>query len=227
MSKNRQEQIMMLISIIGRGKGKAYMEMLSEKKIQLHMQCVGTGTASSEMMDILGLGSNLKDIIISYAPRKNVEILATDLSKDLSTSMGFGGLMMIMSTSAISRLMSEVLIHQSADNEVKGDENAMKSEYKHSLIFITVNQGYTENVMHTARKAGATGGTVIRARMSGAEQAEELMNLQIQDEKEIVMILAPDSVRNQIMEEVNKEYGLRSEAKGVVCSVPVDKAFKI
>ena len=78
--------------------------------------------------------------------------------------------------------------------------------------------------MQTARKAGATGGTVIRARMAGAEQ---LLDPQLSEEKEIIAILAPDSVRNQIMEEVNKEYGMRSEAKGVVCSVPVDKALKI
>lgn len=100
----------------------------------------------------------------------------------------------------------------------------MKSEYQHSLILITVNQGYTDGVMQTARKAGATGGTVIRARMAGAEQ---LLDPQLSEEKEIIAILAPDSVRNQIMEEVNKEYGMRSEAKGVVCSVPVDKALKI
>ena len=67
-------------------------------------------------------------------------------------------------------------------------------------------------------------GTVIRARMAGAEQ---LLDPQLSEEKEIIAILAPDSVRNQIMEEVNKEYGMRSEAKGVVCSVPVDKALKI
>lgn len=100
----------------------------------------------------------------------------------------------------------------------------MKSEYQHSLILITVNQGYTDGVMQTAKKAGATGGTVIRARMAGAEQ---LLDPQMSEEKEIIAILAPDSVRNQIMEEVNKEYGMRSEAKGVVCSVPVDKALKI
>ena len=186
MSTARSERIMMIASIIERGKAKAYIEMLRKKGIGFHMQCVGQGTASSEMMDILGLVSNNKDIVISYAPHRTVEALATDISKDLSSGLGFNGLMMLLTTSAINRLVSELILLQSENGEAKGE--------------------------------------VIRARMAGAEQ---LLDPQLSEEKEIIAILAPDSVRNQIMEEVNKEYGMRSEAKGVVCSVPVDKALKI
>lgn len=224
MSAGRQNQIMMIVSIIERGKAKAYIEMLDRRNIGFHMQCVGQGTASSEMMDILGLVSNDKDIVVSYAPRRVVAALAAELTKDLSSGMGYSGLMMLLSTSAISNVASELLLMQTGNNETEGEESAMKSEYHHSLILITVNQGYVDGVMQTAKKAGATGGTVIRARLAGAEQ---IMALQAQEEKEIIAILAPDSVRNQIMEEVNKEFGLRSEARGVVCSVPVDRAMKI
>lgn len=227
MSYKKDEQIMLVISIIERGKAKSYMDMLGKKDIFFHMQAVGAGTASSEMMDILGLGSNDKDIVISYAPRKNIEILATDLANDLGTGMGFGGLLMILSTSAMSKLTAEVILQRTGSTDLKGDSNAMKSEYQHSLIFINVNPGYTDKVMNSAKKAGATGGTVIRARMANANQTSDMMDMHIQDEKEIIAILAPDTIRNQIMEEINKEFGLRSEAKGVVCSVPVDKAFKI
>ena len=224
MSAGRQNQIMMILSIIERGKAKAYIEMLDKRSIGFHIQCVGQGTASSEMMDILGLGSSDKDIVLSYAPRRTVAALAAELTKDLSSGMGYNGLMMLLSTSAINHVAAELLLMQSQNTEIEGEESAMKSEYHHSLILITVNQGYTDGVMQTAKKAGATGGTVIRARLAGAEQ---IVALQAQEEKEIIAILAADSVRNQIMEEVNKEFGLRSDARGVVCSVPVDRAMKI
>ncbi len=224
MSKAEQERIMMVVAIIERGKAKPYIEMLRRNGIGLHTQCLGQGTASSEMMDILGLVSSNKDILISYAARGTVEALATDLTKDLSAGLGFNGLMMLLSTSAVNRLVSEMLLRRADGAEAKGEERAMKSEYQHSLILITVNQGYTDSVMQTARKAGATGGTVIRARMAGAEQ---MSDPQLTEEKEIIAILAPDSVRNRIMEEVNQEYGMRSEAKGIVCAVPVDKALKV
>lgn len=227
MSDKKEDQIMIITSIIERGKAKAYMDMLEKKDIFFHMQTVGAGTASSEMMDILGLGSSDKDIVISYAPRKNIEILAADLANDLGSGMRFGGLLMVLSTSAMSKLTAEIILQKTNTTDLKGDSSAMNSEYQHSLIFINVNPGYTDQVMHTARKAGATGGTVIRARMANTSQKSHMAELHIQAEREIIAILAPDTVRNQIMDEVNKEFGFRSEAKGVVCSVPVDKAFKI
>lgn len=227
MGYKKEEQIMMIASIIERGKAKAYMDMMEKKGIFYHMQAVGAGTASSEMMDILGLGSNDKDIVISYAPRKNVEILATDFANNLGIGMRFGGLLMILSTSAISKLTAEIILQKTDTTDLKGDSSAMNSEYQHSLIFINVNPGYTDQVMHIAKKAGATGGTVIRARMANTDQKSDMAELHIQAEKEIIAILAPDTIRNHIMEEVNKEFGFRSEANGVVCSVPVDKAFKI
>lgn len=224
VSTEKQNRIMMIVSIIERGRAKSYLEMLRKKKIGFHMQCVGQGTASSEMMDLLGLDSSHKDIVISYAPRKSVAALAAALTKELGSGMGYNGLMMLLSMSAVNQLAAELLLYQSEEKEDEEGERAMKSEYRHSLILITVNRGYTDDVMQTAKKAGATGGTVIRARMTGAE---EMLDLQAQEEKEIIAILASDSTRSQIMEDVNREYGMRSDAKGVVCAVPVDKAIKI
>ena len=45
----------------------------------------------------------------------------------------------------------------------------MQSEFKYSLVLIAVNRGFTDSVMQTAKKAGATGGTVIKARHAEAE----------------------------------------------------------
>ncbi len=226
MAKN-ENRIMMVISIIERGRAKSYISMMQKHSIDFHMQSTAMGTASSEMMDILGLASNYKDVVFSFAPYKAVKALATSIAKDLGSTTGYNGLMMILSTTAIGRITSELILHSTQDIEFEGDENAMASEYQHSLIFITVNQGYTDDVMHVAKKAGATGGTVIRARMTGAEKSEHISDLQIQEEKEIVAIFAPDSIRNEIMSAVNKDFGINSEAQGVIYSVPVDKAFKI
>ena len=81
--------------------------------------------------------------------------------------------------------------------------------------------------LDAARAAGATGGTVIKARHAEADIVEAFANVKLEDEKEIVAILAPENVRNEILESVNTEFGLKSEAQGVVLSVPVEKVFKI
>lgn len=229
MSIPKQQRMMMVLSVILRGKGKQYREMLESRGIHFHLQTVGFGTAPSEMMDIFGLGSNDKDIVVSIAPRAQVSALATDLAKSLDTTPRYGGLMTIFSLDAINRLSAEILSRSVAENTEKGADTEMKSEFEHKMIMVTVNQGYTDQVMQTAKRAGATGGTILRARLAGSERLQQFdePGMEQGEEKEIILILAPASNAGEIMNEVNREHGLKTEAKGVVCAVPVEHALKI
>ena len=229
MSIPKQQRMMMVLSVILRGKGKQYREMLESRGIHFHLQTVGFGTAPSEMMDIFGLGSNDKDIVVSIAPRAQVSALATDLAKSLDTTPRYGGLMTIFSLDAINRLSAEILSRSVAENTEKGADTEMKSEFEHKMSMVTVNQGYTDQVMQTAKRAGATGGTILRARLAGSERLQQFdePGMEQGEEKEIILILAPASNAGEIMNEVNREHGLKTEAKGVVCAVPVEHALKI
>ena len=52
------ESMKLIISIVGRGRGAAMLKLYRSRQVVLHLQCPGTGTATSEIMDILGLGSS-------------------------------------------------------------------------------------------------------------------------------------------------------------------------
>lgn len=219
-------RIVMLLAIIRRGKGGIYLKAIQEDDVVMHFQCVGEGTAPSEMMEILGLGNSEKDIIISFATKTTADRIANDLSKNVGKTYGYQGIFMVIPTSAFSRISAEI-IKKNSNDSTKGGVDSMQSEFKYSLILISVNRGFTDKVMQTAKKAGATGGTVIKARHAEADIVEAFANVKLEDEKEIVAILAPEGTRNQILEDVNNEFGLKSEAQGVVLSVPVEKVFKI
>ena len=49
----------------------------------------------------------------------------------------------------------------------------------------------------------------------------------IDEEREILFILAPQKTSKQIMEDVNREFGLNSKANGIITAVPTEKAYKI
>ncbi len=216
--------VMALVSIVGREKGKKLIQTLREKNIRVHYQCVGLGTAPTEMMDIFGLGTNDKDIVISLGAESAVKELMSHFGNNFSSYSKYGGLMIVLSTSAVSRLTLEILNHNI--EAFKGDE-PMKNEHHHNLLMISVAQGYTDDVMVCARRAGATGGTVIRGRLAESESLKELTGMEIEEERDIILILAPSNVSSQIMEDVNGKFGLRSEAHGIICAVPVEKAYKI
>lgn len=220
------ERIKVLAAITERGCGSELIEWMSKRGVGYQLRCSGQGTASSEMMDILGLGSSDKDIIISLGKQSVIEAVAREFTDNINSSRRGRGIMMLLSPNAVGNLAASILAMQSGIERKEGDE-PMKNEHKHSLILISVNQGYTEQVMQTARQAGATGGTIIKARLAADEAAEQFHGFSLQPEKEIIAILAADSIKAKVMNDVNAEFGLNSEAQGVVLSLPVDKAFKI
>jgi hypothetical protein len=221
------ERIMMSFSIITRGKAKKYMESLRKNGIGFHMQTTAVGTAPSEMMDIFGLGTNDKDIVISFAPEGIINSYVLNIHSGLDGSYEYGGLMICVRLSAISRITSELVNRASREINPTGGKKKVKSGQKHQLILVSVNQGYTDAVMETARAAGAMGGTVLRARLADGSVMDRVGETEVQQEREIITIFSPAGTAAKIMEEINRAHGALSEANGMVMALPVDKAYKI
>ena len=94
-------------------------------------------------------------------------------------------------------------------------------EKKYEMVVCIVNAGFSQNVVEAARAAGARGGTVIRARGTANPEAEEFFNIHIQPEKEMVIMLVPKAIKDEVIRTVYKEAGLGAEAQGIAFSMPV------
>ncbi len=227
MRSHNIQPMKLVVSILRRGQGNPFTKLLTDKKIFFHHQCIGLGTATSDMMDMLGLGTAEKDVLLSIGSAGAVERALDELSDSLgSGGQGKGtGIVFSLPLTGISSLVAAGL--SAPDNTMERVEENMKQESKNTLILVAVNQGYTDAVMDTAKKKGATGGTIIRARWTGAEHLEQFYGITLQAEKEVVAILVPNEIRNQIMDAINLNHGLKTDAHAVVCSLAVDKAFKL
>lgn len=220
------KKVMAILSIVGRDKGAKLIKELKKMDIRVNLQTVGFGTAPTEMMDIFGLGTNDKDIVISLGAETKVKDMMANFGTAFESHSKFGGLMMIFELSAASRILTEILHFDIIKNTEEGNSN-MKNEHHNNLIVISINEGYSDDVMQVARKAGATGGTVIKGRLTDTEQFAELPNATVDEDREMLFILAPLKVSKQIMEDVNREFGLTSPANGMVYAIPTEKAYKI
>ena len=97
----------------------------------------------------------------------------------------------------------------------------MEDAYNHLIVTI-VNEGYAEKVMTEAKKAGATGGTTINGRGLESEKAIKFLKLSIEPEKDIVLILASSDKKNDIMNIILENCGLKTPGAGICFSLPVD-----
>ena len=80
--------------------------------------------------------------------------------------------------------------------------------------------------MDSARNAGATGGTVLKAKGTGTDKAK-FFGVSISEEKEMVYIVAKNEQRDAIMTAIMEKAGYNTEAHGVVFSLPVESVLGI
>lgn len=213
-------QLALIMSIVERGRAGKLTKLYTENQVFTHIRCEGVGTATSEIMDILGLGSSEKDIVLSLAPIGAARALMDRLTDDLHGAVPGRGIAFTAPLSAVSNLVAAVInTRTKLDTETEDKDMQQKS----SLIMVTVNQGFTDVVMDTAKKAGARGGTIIRGRWVANENFESLANLADQEEKEIIIIVVPKEIRNNVMEAIHNQHGLQTEVGAMVCAMGVDQ----
>ena len=97
-------------------------------------------------------------------------------------------------------------------------------KFSHEMVVCIVNDGFSDSVMTVAKKVGAKGGTVIIAKGTANAEAEKFFNITVQPEKEIVLIVVPVSIKNELLTALYKEVGLNSPGQGIAFSLPIDKA---
>lgn len=218
------KQMALIMSIVERGSGNKLTRLYTENQVFTHLRCEGTGTATSEIMDILGLGSAEKDVVLSLAPLGTARVLLDQLSGDLGSAVPGRGIAFTVPLAAVSNLVAAVINTRTKLEKETEDEDMQQ---KSSLILVTVNQGFTDEVMDTAKKAGARGGTIIRGRWVNNESFESLPGLADQEEKEIITIVVPKEIRNTVMEAINEKHGLQTKAGAMVCAVGVDQMVRL
>ena len=91
----------------------------------------------------------------------------------------------------------------------------------YELIVCIVNAGYSELVMDSAKEVGARGGTVIHAKGTANKEAEQFFKITIQPDKEMVMILVPEDIKDSVLHAIYKSAGLKTEGQGIAFSMGV------
>ena len=98
---------------------------------------------------------------------------------------------------------------------------------KYEVVFSIVNAGFSETVMEAAKEVGARGGTVIHARGTANKEAEKFFGITVQPDKEIVMILVPQDIKDAVLHSIYQNAGLKSAGQGIAFSMAVDHVVGI
>ncbi len=203
------------------------VELFAENDLPIQFRLSASGTASSEIMDTLGFGSVEKRVLLSMmssgCSRSLLEQLHSRLRLDAVNSGIAFTVPLTGATNLLMRMMAATDESIEAPEDRKGERTMDEKNY--TLIAAVVDRGFTTEVMDAAKAAGAGGGTVLHSRAMENKDAAGFWGLSVQEEKEIVLILADHAHKVAIMSAISEKCGMHSEAKGLVMSLPIDSVM--
>lgn len=203
-------------------------KLLKDMDVPIHYRVNVEGTVSSEMMDILGLADTDWSMVISMVPKTLADKALKKCNRSLMLGTVNSGIAFTVPMNGVGGLLYNMLCQlENDESTVKGKSEDMATEYTNSAVITIVKQGYSDKVMNAARKAGARGGTVIHSRKVGELEVLNAWGLSLQEETDMVLIIADNRTKLEIMQAINKECGINTDAKGLVVSLPIDSVIGI
>ncbi|MCL2270986.1 MAG: hypothetical protein FWC24_06550 [Treponema sp.] len=223
-SERKLPILKLVIFIVDWHKANDITDVFDEEKVRMHFITRGRGTAYSEVLDLLGIGTTEKAVALCLEQAVLIPVLMKEAQKKFGLHNPGAGIVFTVPVTGINT----PILRSYKPSVLKNEKIAlhrreqMTDETAYELIISIINHGFSDEFMKTARMAGASGGTIINARGSAHEGVVKFFGISVQEEKEIIIILTTNEKKTAIMRAVCEAHGLNSPANGMVFSLPVD-----
>lgn len=187
----------LLFSVVNHGSGDKFVSLARNLGATGGTVFPVTGTASGALLNMLGLGDKTRDAVMILLKEKVADKIIEAAQQDPKL------------TGICALLASE-------------EETEMNHSWK--MITAIVNAGFADDIMDTARKAGATGGTITRARGTAPNTEDnKFLDITVVPEKEMVMIIAPADKTEDIVKAIKSMECLKTPGVGIIFTQPVKR----
>ena len=205
-----------VISIINPDALKALTEICEKLSLPLTVTLHGRGTAIQGMLDLLGIESNEKRVVLTAANEEKTAQLIAAQRRYLHLGVPGHGFVIAVPIKSVGG--GKAVAYLNGDG--KNAKYTPAINYDYELIVAISNEGSTDLVMNAARAAGARGGTVLHGKGTGAKDAAKFYNISIADEKEVILIVSTAEQKSGIMRAILEKAGSDSKAGSIVFSLP-------
>ena len=212
-------ELYMMVTITNRKYMPKFTELYRENQVKVGSISLGMGTASSSILDYMGLEEDEKTVCFHFVTASTWKKLKKGLQSQLRIDVPGTGIVFLVPMSSIGGKRELGFLIQ--EQEFVREEESTLKETKHELIVAIANYGYNTQVMKAAEKGGATGGTVLHGKGVGMKRAEQFLGVSLVSEKEVILIVAKAEQKNAIMGAIMEHAGITSKAGTIVFSLPV------
>jgi nitrogen regulatory protein PII len=218
--KGEDEQTMagyhLIYCVVNIGDGSKTLKYAKKYGVKGATISMCRGTANSRLLEFFGV-SDIQKVIIKMIVEKE---LASEAIKGISKNMAFDkphhGI-------AFSYSIPEFIGSEKIAINRMNTEEVKKSMYK--AIHVIVDKGNAEDVIEAANQAGARGGTIINARRSGINEIHKLFSIEIEPEKEEVLIITKSAFKDAIVEAIKNHLNIDEPGNGIMFILNINEAY--
>ena len=196
--KKKMPAFRCLVIIIDSNIRDKLTEFLTDASIPIYYQMHGVGTVSSDFLNLCGLGDTQQNHHAMHRPEGTHPDAVGGDESGAAASQERTGIAVSIPLSGIQGWIYKVLGSGSLDSsepEIEKRGEKMSETITHAMILVTINQGYSDDVMYTARAAGATGGTILKGLRCSPEEVAKHFGMALQEEQEVLAIVVPKDKR--------------------------------
>lgn len=209
----------LLCVIVNYGIGSKVLKYAKEEGIKGGTIVMGKGTYRRPLLEFLELTETRKEMVLMIADRRIINPALEALNERLKLYKPHHGIAFVI---PVTQFLGAGKYEYDPKNEIGGHN---MTEY--NAIFTIVDKGFGEKVVDAATLAGAKGATIINARGSGIHETSKLFSMEIEPEKEIVLILAEKSIVKPIIDSICEELDIEQPGNGVIFVQEVHQTYGI
>lgn len=209
----------LICTIVNYGMGSKIAKTAKQHGVSGGTITLGKGTVNSRILDFIGLSDIRKEIVFMMADKDTARNALDILNREYEFDKPHHGIAFTTSVCAVMGTRSN-----KCDN-IKNGRGANNTMY-HAITTI-VDKGKAEDVIDAATRAGSKGGTIINARGSGIHETSKLFAMDIEPEKEIVIILTEADKTEQIASSIRTSLKIDEPGNGIIYIQDVNRTYGI
>lgn len=207
----------LLTIIVNNGLGTKILRTAKRSGVCGGTILLGRGTVKSSFLKFLELYDEEKEIILIAAGQSIAFSLLEHLDKEYNFSKPHHGI-------AFCTPVKSVVGSKRCKTDISDESEGVKP-IMYNAIYVIVDKGNAEAVIEAATKAGSTGGTIINARGSGIHETSKLFSMEIEPEKEVVLIISEISKSEAIASSIYDTLQLDEPGKGIMFVQDVSQVY--
>ena len=182
---------------------------------------LGRSLGDNRLLRALSLADIQVDVVFIVMTAESDSILCAIRGAAAAFPKKLGGTALVMDVPAffLRSMTPSVAAAPLSSDETRS--SGMESGY--TLINVIVNAGCGDDVIAEARKAGATGGTILNARGTGTKDDVKFFGINLVPEKEMLLIAAKKDMVDAIVKKIGEIPTLRQPGGGVIFNMNIEQ----